>query len=235
MSEARIDDLLDDLVAPFEARDDGWHDVLQRATRTRRRYVLAAAAAALVAIPAGIALGDEIANLFQGTPAPPAVSLAFESHNRVADIATQKGFGDKFPHADVSRAHGVLEIDTPDGPEQLWAAPSDQGGRCWWVNFANDPTGPDGKFGFGGCDEPQSDATIDPGLVWVEPHAALSTLWGRVYVTADRVVVQLKDGGTRALPVVEGGFLASFDRDARLARVTAYEGDDQVASWRAPD
>jgi hypothetical protein len=235
MTDTSLDDLLDELVAPFEPRDDGWADVIERADRRRRRRLLVAVAAtAAVLVVGGVAVAGEIADLFLGTPAPPAVSTAFESHNRVADMATQKGFGDKFPHADVSRAHGVMEIQTPDGPEQLWAAPSDQGGRCWWVDFANDPSGPGGKYGFGGCDEVDPGVTIDPGLVWVEPHPALATLWGRVYVPADRVVVELKDGSTRELPVVEGGFLASFDRDAQLDRVTAYDGDEQVAAWTAP-
>jgi hypothetical protein len=234
MSEARIDDLLDELVAPFGARADGWDDVLSRARRTRRRYaVIAATAAALLLVPTAVALRGEITGLFQGTPAPPAVSTSFEAHNRIADMATQQGFGEKFPHADVSKAHGVLEVQSPDGPVDLWAAPSDQGGRCWWVDFANDPEGPDGKYGFGGCDVPGSAPEIDPALVWVEPHPTLQTLWGRVYVPADRVVVELDDGSSRELPVVEGGFLDSLDRGARLERVTAFAGDEEVARWEA--
>jgi hypothetical protein len=235
MTETRIDDLLEALVAPFEPRPDGWRDVLARARRTRRRYaVAAAAAAALLIVPTAVALRGEITSLFQGTPAPPDVSTSFESNNRMADMATQRGFGDRYPQADVSQAHGVIEIQTPDGPEDLWAAPNDQGGRCWWVDFANDPAGPGGKYGFGGCDVTADYAAkIDPAVIWVEPHAELATLWGRVYVPADRVVAQLQDGSSRALPVVEGGFLASLDRNARLTRVTAYDGDDEVATWEA--
>ena len=55
-----------------------------------------------------------------------------------------------------------------------------------------------------------------------------------VPVKADHVIVVLKDGTTRTLPVVEGAFLASLDRDAQLDHITAYDGDEQVASWEMP-
>jgi hypothetical protein len=238
MTEARIDDLLDGLVAPFEPRPDGWDDVLARAGRTRRRYVLVAAAAvALLLVPTAVALRGEITSLFEGTPAPPAVSNTFEGGNRIADLATQKGFGDRFPHADVSRAHGVLEIQTVYGPQDLWAAPNDRGGTCWFWDFANDePTEPGGaQPGSGACDNGGHRASIGTSIGWELAHPAISTLFGLVDVRADRVVVRLQDGSTRTLPVVEGAFLASLDKGARLEHITAYDGDDQVATWTAPD
>jgi hypothetical protein len=243
MTEARIDDLLDRLVAPFEPRPDGWDDVLARAGRARRRYVLVAAlAVALLVVPTAVALRGEITSLFEGTPAPPAVSNTFEGGNRVADMATQKGFGDRFPHADVSKAHGVLEIQTVYGPQELWAAPNDQGGTCWFWDFANDePVDPArAQPGSGSCDdgEHHSDGhsgSIATSIGWELAHPAVSTLFGRVDVSADRAVVQLGDGSTRTLPVVEGAFLASLDKGARLEHITAYDGDDQVATWTEPD
>lgn len=236
MTEARIDDLLDGLVPPFEPRPDGWDDVLARAGRTRRRYVLVAAAAvALLVVPTAVALRGEITSLFQGTPAPPAVSTIFAFGNHMADMATQKGFGDRFPHADVSEAHGVLEVQTPDGPERVWAAPNDHGGNCWFVDFANDPAPNGVQPGFGECDYGEQDASISAGVLWQESHAALSTLFGHVRTQADRVVVRLQDGSTRTLPVVESVFLASLDEGARLEHITAYDGDEQVATWSAPD
>jgi hypothetical protein len=233
----RIDELLDDLVAPFEPTDDGWGDVLSRAHRTRRRYALGAAVAvAAIAVPSGLAFGHDIANLFRGTPAPPPVSSSFESNNRIADMATQNGFHEQFPHADVSQAHGVIQIQTPDGSEDVWAAPTDRGGRCYWVDFANDPPVNGTQTGFGVCDTPQNSGPIEPGITWLEPHPSLSTLFGLVHVQADRVVVQLKNGSTSTLPVVEGAFIASLDRSDldQLDRVTAYDGDEQVATWDTP-
>jgi hypothetical protein len=232
-----IDDLLDELVAPFEARADGWDDVLGRARRARRRYVLVAAAAvALVLVPTSVALRGAIADLFQGTPAPPAVSNAFETSNKAADLSTKKGFRSKFPRADVSQAHGVLEVETTDGPEDLWVAPNDQGGQCWFIDFADDPPGPDGgQYGFGGCYPPSLDA-IDWGSVWVYPHPTLGTLWGRVSVQATRVEADLADGSTLRLPVVENFFLASLSKDARVMDLRAYDASGaKVATWSKPE
>lgn len=46
--------------------------------------------------------------------------------------------------------HGVIEIQTADGPQDLWVAPSDQGGTCYFIDWANDVPGPGGQqFGFG--------------------------------------------------------------------------------------
>ena len=114
------------------------------------------------------------------------------------------------------------------------AAQRPQGIELRVGSFANDPAGPDGKWGFGGCDVLDAEATIDPATVWVEAHHALVTLWGRIFVPADRVVVELQDGSSSTLPVVEGGFLASLDRGARIAHITAYDGGDQVATWDSP-
>jgi hypothetical protein len=236
MTEARIDDLLDYLVPPFEPRPDGWEDVLARAGRTRRRYFLVAAAAALalLVVPTAVALHGEITSFFQGTPAPPPVSTSFEGGNRMADMATQKGFGDRFPHADVSRAHGVLEIQTIYGPQDVWAAPNDQGGNCWWVDFANDPAPNGSQPGSGTCDTGEHDRSISTSIGWELPHPDVSTLFGLVHVQADRVVVLLKDGSTHTFPVVEGAFLASLDKGAQLDRITAYDGDEQVATFEQP-
>lgn len=238
MTEARIDDLLDRLVAPFEPRPDGWDDVLARAGRARRRYALVAAAAfALLLVPTAVALRGEVTSLFQGTPAPPAVSNTFEGGNRMADLAAQKGMGARFPHADVSQAHGVLQIQTIYGPQDVWAAPNDHGGTCYFVDYANDkPTEPGGaQPGGGTCDSGEQDATINTSLGWELAHPEVSTLFGLVRTQADRVVVRLKEGSTRTLPVVEGAFLASLDKGAKLDHITAYDGDDQVATWTAPD
>lgn len=233
MTESRIDDLLDELVPPSAPAAGGWDDVLARAHATRSRYVvLAVAALALLLVPTAVALRGRISDLFQGTPAPPAVSTSFEAGNKVADMATRKGFGDEFPHADVSQAHGVVEIQTPDGPQDLWAAPNEQGGTCWFVDWANDPVGPDGQqFGFGGCDPSPAPAShINWGSVWGYSHPDLITVWGHVFVPADSVHVRLDDGTTTTLPVVEGAFLGSFRKGAQVESLTAYDGSGNVVA-----
>lgn len=235
MTESRIDELLDEHVPPFEPTSEGWEDVLARARTTRRRYaVLAVAALALLLVPTAVALRGEIADLFQGTPAPPTVSTQFEANNKIADLATQMGFGAKFPHADVSQAHGVIEIQTADGPQDLWVAPNDQGGTCWFVDWANDEPSPNGQqYGFGGCESsPAPSSNMTWGSVWVEPHPDLLTVWGHVLVPAARVDVRLATGPTLTLPVVEGGFLGSLPRGAKIEQIAAYdESGNAVATW----
>jgi hypothetical protein len=234
MTESRIDDLLDDLVPPFAPAADGWDDVCARAHATRSRCaVLAVAALALLLVPTAVALRGRISDLFQGTPAPPAVTTSFEGNNQIADMATQKGFGDKFPHVDLSRIRGVLEIQTPDGPQDVWAAPNERGGTCWFVDWADDPAPNGDQPGYGTCDTGEHSGSIGMGYTWGYTHPTLRTLFGQVYPPADRVVVELRDGSTRTLPVVEGVFLGSFDKDAELAHITAYDGNDQVGTWEA--
>ncbi len=228
-----IDDLLDGLVDPFEARR-------RRLGRRARRVHTGRADAmrcssprslALLVVPTAVALHGRIADLFQGTPAPPAVSSSFGGMNKTHDLAARKGFGAKFPQAEVAKAHGVLEVQTSDGPLDLWAAPSDQGGQCWWIDFANDPVLPGGRFGFGGCDRGSTlGSDIAPGDIWVEPHPTLMTLYGQVTPPAARVEAELTDGSMLRLPVVEGFFLGTHDRSARLTRVTAYDDAGHVVA-----
>ena len=240
MNEAQINDLLDEHMAPFPPRPDGWSDVLHRARRTRLRYAaIGTGMVALLLVPTAVALRGQVTDLFQGTPAPPPVSRSFEFDNKMADQATKQGFVSRFPHADVSQAHGLVEAQTSDGPERLWAAPNDQGGQCWFVDFANDPVGPQGaRASSGGCQR-ASDATppskIAPGWYWTDAHPTLLTLSGYVLVPATNVEVQLQDGSRSKLPVVEGFFLGSFDKGTKFKEFTAYDAEgNAVATFVVP-
>jgi hypothetical protein len=233
MTESRIDQLLDECVPAFETRSEGWEDVLSRAHRGRRHYVAPAVVAlALLLVPTAVALRGQIADLFQGTPAPPAISNHFAAQNRMADEFTQKSFGDKFPHADVSQAHGVIEIQTADGPQDLWSAPSDMGGTCYFIDWANDAPEPQGQqYGFGGCDRSAPPASgIGWGSVWVYAHPNLLTAYGQVYVPAARVHVELADGTVVTLPVVEGYFLGSLPNGVKVEQITAYNDSGDVVA-----
>ena len=60
MTEARIDELLDEYMPAFKARPGGWDDVLARAHTTRRRYAtLAVVALALLLVPTAVALRSQ--------------------------------------------------------------------------------------------------------------------------------------------------------------------------------
>jgi hypothetical protein len=211
--------------------------VLLRARLTRRsRLALAVVLVGLVIVPAALAFGGKIVDLFEGTPAPPAVTTTFEGFNRLADLSIRKGFEGQAPHADVSKAHGVIEIQTADGPLDLWAAPNDQGGLCWFIDFANDRTGSNGQPGFGTCDTPStrsaSNITFE-GPLWMLAHPSLYTVDGLVYVDAATVALTRADGSTATLPVVEGLFLGSFDSGANVTQVTAYDKTGAKVAQRA--
>jgi hypothetical protein len=240
MTETRIDELLDELVPVVEPRSDGWEDVLERARTSRRRYsAVVIVALALLLVPTAVALRGRVADLFEGTPATPAISTGFEATNRMADLATQTGFGERLPHADVSQAHGVIQIQTADGPEELWAAPNDQGGLCWFIDFANDPAPNGVKPGFGTCERSASprwpsDIAFE-GPAWELSHPSLYTFSGRVYGDAATVQVNFADGLNIRLPVVEGLFLGSLDREVKVTQVTTYdEAGNQVAQMTRP-
>lgn len=238
MTETRIDDLLDELVPAIEPRSDGWEDVLARAHTTRRRYAaLAVAALALLLVPAAVALRGQIADLFQGTPAPPAVSTSFEGFNRFADATIRAGFARQAPHADVSKAHGVIQIQTADGPQDLWAAPNDQGGLCWFIDFENDQPSGNLQPGYGACgvSSPPGPDILLEGPVWMLSHPSLSTVDGRVYIDAETVQLTLADGSTSTIPVIEGLFLGSLDKGAKVTRVAAYDKNGtEVAQLTRP-
>lgn len=220
------------LATSSQPRRRGWLGLRQP---RRLRLVVALGAATLVLVPTSLAFGSRIVDLFEGTPAPPSISTNFAANNAITDLETQKGFASQLPHADVSKAHGVMEIQTADGPEDLWAAPSDQGGQCWFIDFANDPPGLDGQFGFGGCYPlPPPSSNITWGDVWVPSHPSLMTVWGHVYVDASTMQLAFADGSTVTLPVVEGMFLGSLDKTAKVTKLTAYDDAGNIAAQTTP-
>jgi hypothetical protein len=240
MTETRIDELLEELVPVVEPRSDGWEEVLARARTTRRRYsAVVIVALALLIVPTALALRGRVADLFQGTSAPPPISNLFGANKRLADELIQQGIETNFPQADVSKAHGVIRIQTTDGPQEVWVAPNDQGGVCWFIDFAND-TAPNGvKPGRGGCNtsafaRPPADIDFE-GPGWDFSHPSLYTVDGRVNVDAATVQVNFADGSNISLPVVEGLFLGSLDRKVEVAQVTAYDkAGNQVAQMTRP-
>lgn len=195
------------------------------------RPVLVAAVAVGVLAGTGVAIAAGF-GAFDGTPAPPDVSTSFTRLNSMADQAIQQGIAANWPQAEVDKAHGVVEIQTSDGPEDLWAAPSEQGGQCYFVDWANDPSEQDGsKYGFGGCPpSPAPASNISWGDVWIVGHPDLMTISGTVYVDAATVQVTLDDGSTLTLPVVEHLFLGSVPKGTRVDKLTAFDRDGKVVA-----
>ena len=218
MTESHLDGLLDELV-PTEPRER-WDDVVHRARRSQRRYVaLVVAIAVLVLAPATWAA----VHAFEGTPATPSVEQNFGQMNsmlaQAEAAATASDQSMNIQQANVSRAHGVLQVQTSYGPLDLWAAPELGGkGRCYFLSWERDGAKAKG-YGGGACTNPAArPSPIDVGIQWEASHPALSVLVGTVTGPETTLDVRLRGRGTVTLPVVEhfalgvvpGGDLGSF-------------------------
>jgi hypothetical protein len=228
------------LSAPFRApRWRSWRGVL----------VIAVAVAALAG--AGVSIAARV-GAFEGTPAPPAVTGVFRQINGTAGAGVKAGLS-KFPQAEVSKAHGVIEVQTPDGPIDLWAAPDDQGGQCVFMDFANSSPGEDGaqpggsacyqssptasnidfaQFGF-----PPPPGSPEPHLKECDRGIALCrvAISGVVYVSAATVQVTLDDGSRMTLPVVEHLFLGSLAHPTKIVKVAAFDADGNQVAELSPN
>jgi hypothetical protein len=197
-----------------------WDDVLRRARRTRRRYAVATVfAVALVIVPTAVALGGRIAGWFEGKPAPAEIRQDFVKFNadmqRMSAYTAKEGFVRKAPQAIASRAHGVLALRTAGGPVYLWAAPRRGGGICWLLQL--------GSLTNASCDQtwpPSERLTFSTfgGYLLSEQF-----IYGRALGGATNVGVNLSDGETAKLPVVEGLFVGAFPKHVHPLEVAAYD------------
>lgn len=232
--DAYLDRLLDELVVA-EGRES-WQDVLDRAHRSRRRYLLAVAlVAALILVPT--AWG--IAQAFEGTPAPPKVKADLRFGNKMsAEIA--KTLGRKEPKAIANKAHGVIQVQTADGPINLWVAPATDGGTCYLIAW---------QSGLGATSSSCVPATapthagsknkLDFGWGGDYAHRNYSIVSGYAYGGATTLRITLSNGETKTLPVVEGLFLGALHQSThwrlrpKIVSAVAYNPHGQVVGeWR---
>lgn len=203
MSDAYLADLLEELVTADPP--PAWNDVLGRARRARRRYgAVAVALATLVLAPASWA----VANAFEGSAPPQAISSAVQHLNalvpqlNVSDVAT----------ADVSKLHGVMQLQTADGPLDLWAAPSSNGGVCEWLAFEEDLQPGANGASDGGCLNPP--LKLIAGSIQTDSgERNLYIAYGYTSIpSAATATMTLSDGRSATAPVVEGWYLTTFGR-----------------------
>jgi hypothetical protein len=228
--DAYLDELFDELV-PAEPHD-AWNDVLHRARRSRRRYALTAAAVgALVLTPATWAA----VNAFEGTPAPPSIQQNFaEWNHHMVTVDPVSGFVKDAPGADVSKVHGVLQLQTDDGPLDLWAAPElDGSGTCWFVGWESEITA-SAAIGYATCTQ-SNEPAIDPSTYNEAAHPAYTVVVGSTTGSETSLDVTLTDGQTTTLPVTEHLFLGAVPSGSDLASITGRDADGNVvATWTAP-
>jgi hypothetical protein len=222
MTEAYLDDLLDEFVPPPLARAD-WEDVLGRARRDRRRLALIVAVlTALVIVPTALAFGGRLADWFEGKPAPASIRQDFVGFNadmqKMAVGTAKAGLVRKAPQAIAARAHGVLALETADGPVYLWAAPRRGGGICWLTQLVAAK-----RLAVLSCDEAwplTRRLTFQTyGTVF---YPSEQFIIGRVFGGAASVMVALSDGETTKLPVVEGLFVGAYPKHVHPLKIAAY-------------
>jgi hypothetical protein len=207
--------------------DSNWNDVLRRREQRRigrPRALLVAVAVIAVVVPAAIAFGGVIRDLFEGTPPPPLVQEHFSRWNELALRPPTPAPNNWFPVVDTSKAHGVLAVETSDGPLYLWAAPSADGRGCWLLQFARDANPNNTVYGPSGCrTRPPSASEIAWSDFVNDSHPSLRILVGEAFGNAASVVVDLADNSTLRLPVIENFFLATTAQEATITRVTSYD------------
>jgi hypothetical protein len=230
MSESYLDGLLDELI-PAEP-GDSWDDVLRRSRRSRRRYVmLVTAAAVLVLAPATWAA----LKAFDGTPAPPPVRRAF---NRINRYWAKQKFAEDFPLAEVRKAHGVLQVQTKDGPYALWVAPSTTGGTCYIGALKRDSRGGVQRDITEEC-LPHHEPPISTGVAathgsFENGSITQAVLYGYVRGAETTVEVTMRDGRTMTLPVVEHFFLGAPRWPFNAVSITGRNAQGRVvARWKS--
>ena len=223
MTEAYLDELLDEFVPPQLPVAD-WQDVLGRARRDRRRLALTVAAlAALAIVPTALAFGGRLTDWFQGKPAPTGIRQNFvrfniDAQRRVAYEA-KAGLLRTAPLAIPARAHGVLALKTADGLVYLWAAPRRGGGICWLVQLVAAR-----KWTSGSCDEgwplPQR---LSFGTFGTIAYPSEQFILGRALVGAASVEVAFSNGEKTKLPVVEGLFIGAYPKQVQPLELDSYD------------
>lgn len=219
-----------------------WDEVRRRAGVRSRRYLASVAlVVALVLAPAAWA----ITQAFHGKPAPPSVKSYFKTSNKMrAEIA--KTLGRKEPKAIASKAHGVIQVQTADGPIDLWAAPATDGGTCSLVAWKPAPGHPHTSES-GGCYPATLNKAESSGhnLDWSSGgdywHRNYNVVTGYVYGGATTVRVTLSNGRTKTLPVVEHLFLGALHQSIhwrqrpKIISLTASSAHGRVVGyWRRP-
>jgi hypothetical protein len=225
MTESHLDALLDELV-PAEPRE-GWNDVVHRARRDQRRYtaVILAIATLVLASCSWVAV-----RAFEGTPAPPPVRKTFEFSNQ-ASAAFAKRIGRKFPQAEVDKAHGVVQVQTEDGPLDLWAAPATRGRSCFVVGAESDMVA-NRPFGSSSGCVPHRPPAIGAGTYQGSDHP-YAVVFG--YATGSATAeVKLWSGRTVTLPVVEHYFLGELPIGSAVESVTGRDASGKIVARYKP-
>ena len=252
MNETYLEDLFDQLVTvkPRPA----WNDVLARARRSRRRYSgLVALVALFVLVPSAWA----VARAFDAPP-PPTVQSEAAAWNKFAPQAVAYAEANGWPNpgqygttADLSKLHGLLQVQTPYGPLDAWGAPSSNGGLCYFLAYEADlaPESRPTEGSGGGCSQPGGPAKNSAIEIDSDRPAVYLTYGHTDAANAASAQVTLKVGEdvrVKTGPVVDGFYLAAFARDPAATDrwdtnnvfvekvVTSDASGKEIETWQNP-
>ena len=255
MSEAYLDHLFDELVTAEP--QPAWNDVLGRARHSRRRYGVLVAAVALFALaPAAWAIDDA----FFGSAPPPEIQSRAAFLNEQAPLAVANAAAAGWPDpeqygttADISQLRGVMQVHTPYGPLDVWAAPSSIGGLCYWTEYESvlkaSPEQMAEPGGGGGC--------TMAGDLGKNYSTAITTMYPLVYThtgytdnpnaASAEITFQVGDKViTASGPVVEGLYVIVTPRDPShttdwdtantgILKIVTYDASgNEVETWENP-
>jgi len=210
--------ILERAFPPDEDGGGDWEDVLRRAEvsqagdgkvvrlegRPRRRVWYALAAAVLVTalfVNPAFGVGDRILDWFTGSPAPEHVREELRGMDAEEVRALFRG-----PGVRAEEARGVMAIETSRGPAYLWAAPTEAGGWCTYVQY---PETEGGGAGGSACDigpAPDDPLVVGAGtdMTGDEPFTLLE---GRVESPIASLELRFADGSAKSVPFVERFFI----------------------------
>lgn len=169
MTEEPLARALDRLVPPLAFEPD-WDDVMERATaavplrRNRRLWYALAATAVLLGllVSPAFGLGEQLVDLFMGSPAPKPVKRELSFGTNVANSKVDELMRQQANSVVLTaQARGLFEVSTPAGVLRIWGAPTSDGGFCTYMRFVGAANGslrcdtPNRNAGplFGGADE----------------------------------------------------------------------------------
>lgn len=252
MSETYLDNLLEQLVTA-EPRP-AWNDVLFRARRSRRRYGgLVAVVALFVLVPAAWAVDGA----FFGSAPPPVIQSFAAFTNEQAPIAVAHAAAAGWPDpgqygttADLSQLRGLMQVHTPYGPFDVWAAPSSIGGLCYFMEY-------DAALGPGRAEPGGGGGCTQPGGLAKNYAAQIDSMYPRVYLhygytdnpnaASAELTLQVGDKVVTASgPVVDGFYLIVTPRDPShstdwdtantgILKVVTYDASgNEVETWENP-
>lgn len=183
-----------------------------RIRSTRLSATFALFLLAVIVAPIAMAFKGQIVDLITGKPAPQTVVDSLSAWNRMLSQSVplpNGGFG-RGMQAVADQAAGVVSLQTPDGPVNLWAAPEVGGGKCFVVAINDTPDQNASNFrAIGSCDSQLPRYLYSNPNVMIPWPVSFGAITDASFVVvrvfrAPQVEVRFRDGSTLPLRIVDG-------------------------------